>query len=155
VSILFSCSLRAFLVISSTRHLRYLCLVSYHTTPIIPRSYLGRQIYLAAATLATVRDPTPKSFHSDQNPYISFRAWHSFQTSALGDEDNVVCHLGQQALYGVPISPPSWSFEREIRSSSPPLSNHNSISLQPIFGDHTSGFGCFPGRNQLSYCGME
>ena len=27
--------------------------------------------------------------------------------------------------------------------------NHNSILLQPIFGDHTDGLGCCPGRNQL------
>ncbi len=30
-----------------------LCLVSYHTTPIFPQSYLGQQFYLAATTLAT------------------------------------------------------------------------------------------------------
>jgi hypothetical protein len=103
----------------------------------------------------TVCDPTPKSFHSDQNPYLLFRAWHRFPTLALGDEDNVVCHLGQQALYSVPITPPLWSFEREIHSSSSPLSNHNSILLQPIFGDHISGFGCCPGQNQLLYCSLE
>src|SRR5713226_4811638 len=29
------------------------CLVSYHTNPVFSQSYLGRQFYLAAATLAT------------------------------------------------------------------------------------------------------
>jgi len=49
------------------------------------------------------------------------------------------------------VAPPSQTFRREILSSSPHLSNHTSISLRPIFGDHTSGFGCRPGRIRPSF----
>src|SRR5713226_2643559 len=47
-----------------------LCLVSYHTTPIFPQSYLGRQFYLAAATLATVHATrTATTVHYALLPY--------------------------------------------------------------------------------------